>query len=132
MKSPVLKHLIVGLQNLGLRAYAGHGRTPRDFVIGPYVRVNNDRRKNIWQSRHKVALLLEQYYECNDPEDVGTRLILKRLGIFGSFLVVNQDADIVDLLPPSERAAKLRAHGKEFKRLGKYLASPRLRRMQHQ
>jgi hypothetical protein len=106
----------------GLRAKGGEGRDLKDFAIGPYVHVDNDHQKQMWGSRRKVVRWLERYY-CHDRRvDLGARLILKRLGRFGSFLVINQDADILDLLSRTERTNKLQKHRREFRRFSDYLS----------
>jgi hypothetical protein len=105
----------------GLRAYGAEGSTLNDLTIGPYVRVNNDRRKQLWGSRRAVVRWLELYYAHYEPEDFGARLILKRFGRFGSFLIMNHDADILDLLNSTERKRKIQTHRREFIKFCSYL-----------
>lgn len=118
---PAVNKLASTFVRQGLRARAGEGNDLRDLAVGPYVRVDNDLRRQIWGSRRKVIRWLKCYYSDDAATDFGSRLILKRLGRFGSFLLVNQDADILDLLPSPERARKLQSHRREFAKFDMYL-----------
>jgi len=123
-QSPVQK-LASAFEKRGLRARGGEGHSLEDFAIGPYVLIDNDRRKQLWKSRHKVMRALEDYYSQIPVTDFGARLILKRLGRFGSFLIVNQDADTLDLLSQKERSRRLDKHRREFLKASEYLTPNR-------
>lgn len=81
MKNGAAKRLAVQFARLGLRAQGAEGATLKDLAIGPYVRVNNDRRKQRWGSRRTVSRWLEEYYAHHRSTSFGSRLILRRLGI---------------------------------------------------
>jgi hypothetical protein len=121
MKHVAVKRLATIFAKYRLHARGDEGSTTNDLAIGPYVRLNNDRRKGKWISRRVVVRWLEQYYATHHPITFGSRLILKRLGIFGSFLIVTQDSDILDLLSVKERKNRLKVLRTEFAHFGKYL-----------
>jgi hypothetical protein len=100
----------------------GEGKTLKDFTIGPFVLIEQWGKLN-FEYRNRITKLLEKYYKTNAPVDYGARIILKRVGVFGSFLVINHDSDIMDLLGSKDQKTKLNSHRKEFKQFALFLRS---------
>ena len=97
-------------------------------VAGPFVRVdvgNSDKKsssKKTLESRALILKTLERFYSKTPATDAGSRLILRNIGIYGDFLIINQNAETIVKLSPPVRRKSLERHTKEFDRLAKFLS----------
>jgi hypothetical protein len=97
-------------------------------VRGPFVHVYIGGAKKNYKkavaARNSVLKILNRYYGSKaSVSNLGARLILRKIGIYGDFLIVNQDSDMIDSFPRTTRGNMLKKHMAEFGAFGKFLSS---------
>lgn len=110
-----------------LKTAYGSDRFDGIGVSGPFVRVDigNTEKKSfsskVFETRTVILKILDRFYKIHSPVDFGSRLILRSIGIYGDFLIVNQNADIVATAPKVLQKKALGQHTKEFVAFAKFL-----------
>jgi hypothetical protein len=96
-------------------------------VSGPFVRVDIDNAEKksfsnkVFATRNAVLKILDRFYKKHSPVDLGSRFVLRSIGIYGDFLIVNQNADIIATVPKVLQKKALGRHTKEFVAFAKFL-----------
>jgi hypothetical protein len=110
--------------SIPVKTNAGIGAQFRYRIVGPWILVQpvSRDRKNPFQARTEVTNLLEEFYSHHKPKPFGARLILRRIGVFGGFLLSSHDSDIMDILSPEAKEEQTSKHLAEFQRIGVYIA----------
>jgi|ERR1035437_252838 hypothetical protein len=87
--------------------------------VNPPKRPLPQRQKNL-RSQRRLLKLLDEFYQYR-PTPYDVRLILTPVGIFGAFSLINQGADIQDLLPALDKSRKLKQFQMEFSLFATFL-----------
>jgi len=107
-----------------LKTGYGDDNLPAIDVQGPFVHVyigSPKNHKKIVTARNSILKILRTFYRKYSPTDLGSRLILRKIGVHGDFLIVNQNADVISFFQGAARKTILRKHAMEFKRFATFL-----------
>ena len=77
------------------------------------------KKENLKHQSRMIELLDEFYQDRNTPFDV--RLYIESKGIYGSFAIANQGANVIETLSPQKQKKKRLAYQKEMQEFGKFL-----------
>ena len=110
------------LRKLGFEASANYGDHPMALAEGFYIHFARKPGRLSFAARNKVGKLLKQFYSQAGIVDIEQQLILKRLGRWGAFLIINHSSDILDLLNKKQRKAQLAKNATEFERFTKFIS----------